>query len=324
MKKHNQKGFAHLGLIILILVVIGALVFVYFRVLNKNKAVTPTTADTSTKPSTKNSDEYNWSSAPQGPYHDKVSFVTSSSLTSWSGKGTLLAKHASVPDVIIKDGKIFVYFVDVSQDGKPEQIGLLTSSNNGKTWSEKQYIAISGIGDKAAVDPAPTLLSDGRVRLYYYDISTAKTEGTSKNTIYSAISDDGINFTQEDGARFTYANIFDPDVVKEGGTWRLYVGTDSNKVLSATSSDGLDFSYEGEAFSGGATPNVIAQNSTYYLFTSGILISSSNSGKTFKQIGRFDTGGLTADPGVTKMPNGNYILVFKTSDQTQPTSPPVQ
>lgn len=264
----------------------------------------------------KNEEEYNWSEMNEGPYNDKISFATSDDLENWTDSGEILAEHASVPDVINKDGELLVYFVDVSTDGIAEQIGLIRSSDNGKTWSEKENIVIDGVGDKVAVDPAPYLLDDGRIRLYYFDIATTKTEGLENNTMYSAISDDGINFTQEEGKRFTYNAIFDPSVIEVNGQWRMYMGTEDGRVLSATSSDGLDFKYEGVALKDGVIPNVIYENDIYYLFTGGIEVSISNDGMSFTKTGnRFDSGGLTADPGVVKLDNGSYLMVYKTSDQ---------
>lgn len=259
--------------------------------------------------------QYNWSTMSQGPYHDRVSYATGTSLTKWTDAGKILAEHASVPDAIVNDKIIHLYFVDVTEDGKPEQIGHLSSSDNGVTWGAKTIVTIEGLGNKAAVDPAPFLLDDGRIRLYYFDISTTKTGGTKNNTIYSAISTDGINFVEEAGTRFTYADIYDPDVIKVDGIWRMYVGTASQKVLSATSTDGLSFTYEGVAFSGGSIPNVVYENGTYYLFTGGIEISTSKDGKTFtKTADRFDSGKLTADPGVAKLGENSYFMTYKTDD----------
>lgn len=261
--------------------------------------------------------DYNWSEMQQGPYKDMVMYATGTSLTSWTDSEKVIATHASVPDVIYKDSILYVYFVDVSEDGKPEQIGLLKSSDKGATWSVKQIISIAGLAEKVAVDPAPFVMDDGRIRLYYFDISKTRSEGTQNNSIYSAISTDGVNFTEESGVRFTYPDIYDPDVIKVGNIWRMYVGTAGQQVLSATSSDGLNFTYEGVALSGGAIPNVILENNLYYLFTGGIEISTSTDGITFtKTTSRFDSGGLTADPGVAKIGDGEYFMVYKTSDAT--------
>ena len=287
-----------------------------------NKGTTADQSDDKTKdlPSETGKDigQNNWSTMDQGPYKDKVSYATSTDLLKWTDSGKILATHASVPDAVVKDGVIFTYFVDVSTDGIAEQTGMIKSTDGGKSWTERQIIKIAGIGDKAVADPDPYLLPDGRIRLYYYDILENRTKKIAEpavNKIYSAISADGLNFTQEDGVRFEYEMIFDPDVIKVGNTWRMYAGTDKNRIISATSTDGMTFTYEGIALENAGVPNIYHDGTKYLLFTAGVEISTSLDGKTFtKTTSRFDTGKLTADPGVVKISENNYLMVYKTSD----------
>ncbi|HMT56046.1 MAG TPA: hypothetical protein PKD20_04175 [Candidatus Saccharibacteria bacterium] len=308
MQKY-QNGFAHIILVILLLFVCTTvgLAAVYVFVRDKTTIL---------------EGGYSWSTMKQGPYKDKVMYLTSTNPYSWSGKGAFLSEHASVPDVLYKDGTLYVYFVDTSVDGKPEQIGIKTSKDNGITWSDTVFAEFEGIENKVPVDPAPYLLEDGRVRLYYYDIGRASAKKSSSHTIYSAISNDGIHFKQEDGSRFTYDDIYDPDVFKFDDVWRLYVGTGDQKVLTATSTDGLTFTYEGVAYEGGAIPNVIKEGDDYILYTGGIQIATSSDGKTFtKSSHSYNSGGVTADPGVVKLADELYFMAYKTSDN-QPTEQP--
>lgn len=260
---------------------------------------------------------YDWSTSDHGPYQDKVSFAKSNDLLTWTDVGVMLADHASVPGAVVKDGTIFVYFVDVNKTGIPEQLGMMSSPNNGSSWEPKKIITIEGIGDKVPVDPAPILLPDGRIRLYYFDINEGRksTEKSQQNKIYSAISNDGIAFVQEDGVRFAREGIFDPDVEKQGDLFRMYVGDLSgNKVISATSSDGLSFTEEGVVFDGGAVPDVIRKGETYYLFTAGIDISTSSDGKSFVRSGKFfrsKEGSITADPSVVQLSDDTYLMMYK-------------
>lgn len=324
----KKKSNILLWVIVFLLIIIigGATWFLMGKSKSENSTVDKSNNafdDESTTKKGTDQNRYNWSTMDKGPYHDRVSFATGKSLTSWTSSKKIIAEHASVPEIIIKEGVIYVYFVDVTEDGVKEQIGMVKSSDNGITWSDRQIIKIDGLGDKAAVDPDPFLLEDGSIRLYYFDISKTMTSGLENNSIYSAISTDGINFTEEKGVRFKHRAIFDPDVIRVGNNWRMYVGTDDQKVLSATSSDGLTFEYEGVALTDGSIPNVIYEDNTYYLFTGGIEISTSKDGKTFtKTSNRFDSGGLTADAGVAKISDGNYILVFKTDDGSTKASTP--
>jgi hypothetical protein len=264
---------------------------------------------------------YSWSTMNEGPYHDRISYATSTDLLNWRDSGKIIAQHASVPDVLYRDGKLYVYFVDVTTDGYAERIGVLISADAGKTWGEREFVSIKGIGQKAGVDPSPYLLDDGRIRLFYFDIAEARKPESKgrliKNKIYSAISDDGINFIEEEGIRLEHEGIYDPTVIKiSENLWRMYVGNqDGQKVFSAISTDGLEFKYEGIAFTGGAIPDVIFEYGKYYLFTGGVNIATSEDGITFKGTGkRFDSGKLTADPGVVKIGENNFFMVYKTKE----------
>lgn len=316
-QNNSMLPWVVVAILVIIIIIGGIYLLLGATKQGQSNAEVKTSTEQPANSTTKGKDpnQNNWSTMSQGPYLDNVSYATGTSLTSWVDSKKIIAKHASVPDVINKNGILHLYFVDVTQDGKPEQIGHMQSNDGGETWGNREIATITGLGDKIAVDPCPYLLPDGRIRLYYFDISTTRTGQKSNNVIYSAISDDGINFTEEDGVRFSYADIYDPDVINVNGTWRMYVGTGSQKVLSATSTDGLTFTYEGVALEGGSIPNVVFENNKYYLYTGGIEISTSSDGKTFtKSTNRFDSGKLTADPGVAKIADNKYIMVYKTSD----------
>lgn len=268
--------------------------------------------------------QYNWSTMNEGPYNDQISFATGTDLLNWTDTQEVLCEHCSVGDAVYKDGVIYFYFVDVSTDGIKEQVGLITSEDNAQTWSDKQIIEIEGLGNKAAVDPAPFITDDGKIRLYYFDIEEGRSNKTPsyvpmQTKIYSAISDDGINFSEEDGVRFKFSGIFDPDVIKVDNAYRMYVGnTSGQQVLSASSEDGLNFSYEGIAYNGSAIPEAFYDGEQYYLYTGGIEIATSADGKEFaKTENRFESeiDKHTADPSVIQLDDESYILFYKTKIQ---------
>ncbi|MFC1721549.1 hypothetical protein ACFL0Z_01400 [Patescibacteria group bacterium] len=269
-------------------------------------------------------DDYQWSTG-MGPYNDKISYATSSNLTSWTDSGEVLVEHASVPGAVVKDGTIHVYFVDVATDGIPEQIGLIKSTDEGKTWSDKETIVIDDLGSKVAVDPAPFLLDDGRIRLYYYDINVDQSPSATFN-IYSAVSADGLNFTEEAGSRFADVGTLDPDVIKVGDDWYMYTGTlDPPSVVVAKGTDGLNFTKVGTAFTDGAVPDVFVSGDDYYLYTAGINIAKSTNPENFSgSVGQFQStiGQVTADPSVVELSDGTYLMLYKTSDGGGPVGPP--
>lgn len=272
--------------------------------------------------------QYNWSTMNEGPYKDKVSYATSNDLLNWTDSGVTLTEHASVPGAVYREGVIYLYFVDVAQDGIKEQVGVLKSEDQGKTWSDKILADIEGLGNKAAVDPDPFLMDSGQIRLYYFDINADRSPGTqgSANKIYSAVSNDGINFTEEEGVRFQKTGIYDPDVIKVGDTYRMYVGDmEGNTTYSATSSDGLTFTEEGPAYVGGTIPNVYYDSSQYYLYTGGIDIAFSQDGAKFTKSNysfRSNIGHTTADPSVIQIADGSYILFFKFQEGDGSMPPP--
>ncbi|MBI3963524.1 MAG: hypothetical protein HY341_00845 [Candidatus Kerfeldbacteria bacterium] len=267
-------------------------------------------------------DAYRWSTSEQGPYGDRVSYATSSDLVVWKDSGVILADHASVPGAVVHDGTIYLYFVDVTTDGVPERLGIRTSADDGVTWSAKRFVTIEGVGNRVPVDPAPILLDDGRIRLYYVDIAPLRRplDGVTLTDVYSAVSDDGVTFTQEPGERYNHIAGFDPDVVKVGDTWRMYVGDPSaNTVFSATSADGLTFTPEastefGEAYVGGSVPDVWYEDGTYTMFVAGIDVAASGDGITFVKTPyafHSSLGGVTADPSVAQLSDGSYVLFYK-------------
>ncbi len=266
-------------------------------------------------------DQYNWSTMDEGPYQDKIGYARSSDLLHWTDSDQTLAEHASVPGAMIKDGVVYVYFVDVSVEGQAEQLALIKSSDQGQTWSAKEIIQIEGLGEKVAVDPTPFLLSDGRTRLYYFDINEAnqvKNELTTvrpTNKIYSAISEDGVDFTEEEGIRLAEEEIYDPEVIYAAGRYLLYVGdVNGNKILVAESSDGLNFGQPQLAYSKGAVPDAFYDGTTYYLYTAGIEIATSSDGLTYEPTNYFfqsNLGEITADPAVVQLGENDYLMVYK-------------
>ncbi|MDO9581247.1 MAG: beta-galactosidase, partial [Bacteroidales bacterium] len=97
------------------------------------------------------------------PKFDDTYFTISSDGENWQ-PGNLVVKEASVPDVIqlqknvgnFKKGDLLIYFVDFSTVNKPanvETLGLIISTDGGKTWGQKTTVNIKNKPNKgAAVD----------------------------------------------------------------------------------------------------------------------------------------------------------------------------
>lgn len=115
------------------------------------------------------------------------------------------------------------------QKQQPDQVEQTESK-----WQDKGVVISGQYADADVVD-----LGNGQYRMYYSaEPETAGFEGQ----VFSAISQDGINWKQEEGIRMKWA-IF-PDVVKlSNGKWRMYF-QNAGVIKSAISSDGLDWTDE--------------------------------------------------------------------------------
>lgn len=283
---------------------------------------------------------------PQGansPVNDKTYFTTSADPKSWSA-GSLVAEHASVPDLIelsadigsFKKGDLLVYYVDFASVQTPgsETLSMIKSSDKGKTWSEKQTVQVKNKPNKGApVDPSVVQLTDGSLRLYFFGSETtfsdpAKVEGTHK--VYSAASSDGVNFTAEQGVRFEANNLTDPEVVFYNNKWYMYysLGPSSGLVVS---SDGLSFQEQkitgGEV---GGVPGAVVVDGSVRLYgcgKGGLGSAIAPDGITFtKDVSDVFAGavkGVVCDPAIVRSSDGTYFIVYKQKDVTlqQPGGP---
>lgn len=251
-----------------------------------------------------------------GPFNDETYYAVSSDGLTWS-KGTLLAEHASVPDVIYtSQGVYWAYWVDFSAvtGPHPEKIGVARSTD-GVNWQKLGDAVFEGLGNRVPVDPTVVELPDGRLRMYFFDI--AQFQGV--HSIYSAISSDGIHFTVEEGTRFELENITDPDVILlPDGRYRMYLSVGST-TLSAISTNGLDFTYEdGQRVSeGGVAGAIVLSDGSIRLYAcvhGGISAYKSADGLLFtlekKDVVTVAGSGFICDPSVAVTPNG-YLMIYK-------------
>ena len=254
-------------------------------------------------------------------------------------KGILVQRQASVPDLIqldqnlssFKKSDLLIYFVDFStmtEDPGSEGLGLVSSSDGGKTWGEKKAVSVKNKPNKgAAVDPSLVQLSDGRLRLYFFGSEVtqgdpAKAEGEHK--VYSAVSTDGINFQTEKGTRLATKNLTDPEVIFYKGNWYMYWSNGQNTKL-AISSDGLTFT--GKEIAGGEVGGVpgalVTSGGMVRLFgckMGGIATAISSDGLNFKPEQEGILNGC--DPAPIKLDNGTYSMVFKEVEMPQGKKPP--
>lgn len=119
----------------------------------------------------------------------------------------------------------------------------------------------------------------GVIRLYYYaHVMTPNTDPAripGPHVIYSATSTDGIHFSEDPGARFSYDTgsefgITDPDVVQmDDGSWLMFISL-GQSLIKSTSSDSLGTFTRDESFNWnqGGVPGSYNFDGTVRTFTS--------------------------------------------------------
>jgi len=146
------------------------------------------------------------------------------------------------PEIVQLEDETYRMYVEDHGSSSTTLLGIVSlTSSDGVDWEYEQMIL------EGASHPGIVHLDDGRWRLYFQ----------SQYGIESAISEDGVSFTDELGIRLLHdpdvegANIRHPCIVSlpEGG-FRMYYDTDAEggsfiRIWSAYSSDGINFTREG-------------------------------------------------------------------------------
>jgi hypothetical protein len=249
----------------------------------------------------------------QGPSTHSVYRATSTDGINFVKDPNLLFFPASVPGAI-KDtnDKIFIYYVYATQTST-EVLNVATSTD-GEHFTTPQLLNLTGSTVTKRVDPNPVLLPDGRIRLYYINL-----DPTPPKDVHSAISTDGLNFTEEAGIRFTKSNITDPDVfLVNDSLWVMLVSKGSN-LVRATSTDGLTFTEDATfTWNNGAVCSTFlfpGDTLRTYFCSSGIksAVSTDGDNLTIESGIRISQSGneFVGDPTLVHL-GSTYIMYYKT------------
>jgi len=246
---------------------------------------------------------------PNGPFYHKVYKSTSSDGLNFNQNGELILDKASVPDVVkTNDGKLYLYAVDGS-NRSASGIMVAISEDNGMSWRQGS-VQIKREGEEmSAADPQAILQDDGSIRLFYLVVTGLpdKKNGQPINMnqgifmIKSALSEDGINFIEENGIRYQSDDeqITDPDVIKINNKWYMYLSKGPELVV-AVSDDGNTFRFlQSIRKNGSVSKTVPIDNNQFRQFFCHDGISSATS---------VDGLNWTDDQGVRTKPNQNEII----------------
>lgn len=228
--KQDQKGFSAVEALV-ILMVVGLLGFIGYRVYESSSSAT---SDSST---------------------NSTSATKSEDSLAWQAGGVAIAGTYADADVVqVSDNQWRMYYA-IQPEVQGHQFEVFSAtSTDGKSWTQE-----SGIRKTMATFPEVIKLSDGRYRMYFQQAGVIK----------SAISSDGLSFTDETGTRIdtanseglTFDNVAAPTIVQQDdGTFVLvYRGTINTRyaantpnpttqvLMWATSNDGLSFTKKGLA-----------------------------------------------------------------------------
>lgn len=180
-------------------------------------------------------------------------------------------------------------------------------------------------------DPAIIRQPDGSLRMYYVRNKEKKSQpkGPPQSDIYSAVSDDGLNWSDDPGIRIKgddtggFASV--PDVVNIGsGKLRMYyVGFNSQKtvdyIFTATSTDGLAWTREsGRRLPGHYVDPAVVKRGSKWLMLAATLPPPSKSGKPGK-MGRQKIHLATSSNGLKWKLNKKPLITKKDGNALDPT-----
>lgn len=325
--KQKETSKKVLWIILIILILAGLVIGGYF--IYKKQVATTEQASLSSSPSPTSSSAAKVSSKNNlnGPYYHQIYSATSTDGLTFSKQDKMLFDHASVPGAVIKNDKIYLYFVDAS--GDEDQLSVVTSTDNGKTFEGKQKVKVQDTPTYAVVDPNPQL-ADGKIRLYYFS-NPMNPNGTNPETfkIYSAISNDGINFDNPKMAFESSELITDPDVFQTATDWRMFISIGQNLILAISTDGGITFAKD-ENFSwnkGGVCDTIKIGDvyRTYFCGQGGILSAvGAEIGKLIVEEGtRIENNNnqIICDPSIIQLQNGTYLMFYKTQKPNQQNNP---
>lgn len=265
----------------------------------------------------------------EGPYYHQIYSATSTDGLNWTKKEKLIFDHASVPGAIVKDGKIYLYFVDAAEE--KDQLSVAISTDNGQTFVEKQQVKIADSDPWDTVDPHPVLV-DNKIRLYYLGNFSQLAEQTPPppSTIYSAESSDGINFDNvQEAYKSTGSEVItDPDVFQTDKDWRMLISKGQNLELLISTDKGIIFTKQADfSWNKGGVCDTFNFDGLYRTFYCGEGLKSAtgaNQGKLTTESGtRIETENkIICDPSVVQLSDNSYIMFYKVQDATQKTQQP--
>ncbi len=278
-----------------------------------------------------------------GPWASRLLLATSSDGLNFTKLLVSLSDQADVATVTTdSNGCVWTYFISCQSAVVQNQQCVITSAlspDNGSSWIYKR-ITLNGFTDSAVpVDPTIWIFPDESKFLYVtYDPLISNNQN-----IYYATTSDGITFTYG-GQVFSTSDytIGDSMIVETGSTYQLFAnalsGADQTGNMHATSSDGVSFTTASDNITFKPQADGVVQTFSNALANDpGVMriYTYPHNPNPFNAINSFtSTDGITwtadagtrltpdasngvesgnvKDPAVTKLSNGNYLMIYST------------
>lgn len=270
-------------------------------------------------------------------------------------------ERAGVPSLArLADGRLIAahQYFPAGDPANFDKVAVHSSDDEGATWTAARVIGLAGLpeGLRFPFDPTLVPLPDGRVRLYFTSLRGRRFD-QDRPAIYSAISQDGIDYTFEPGVRFGVEGrpVIDCAVVRHDGVFHLFApdngaqlepgrprddasGKDAPRLgvgYHATSRDGLNFTrvadvqiegrrrWLGGAFSEGTTITFLGTGEPGAPMPGerrrgGLWMGTSSDGETWTPVTFAAVPG--ADPGAVRARSDGWIVI--SSSEPRRNDPP--
>jgi hypothetical protein len=132
-------------------------------------------------------------------------FMGSGDINNFSGKSFLVHRTAT-PSAIFRDNAAVVYFNYYPSENRKAygSIFWIKSTDLGKKWTSPMPIAIKNLPETQTtpISPQVVLLPSGKIKLYFL----AKTANATRNSLFAALSTDGVNFEYDPTTHFEIEN----------------------------------------------------------------------------------------------------------------------
>lgn len=258
-----------------------------------------------------------------GPWNSPLRIVSSSDGRTF-GPSAMFQDSSGVPSVTRWRGDTLVcafqWFREPRGAASWDRVAVKFSYNDGATWTEPTLIVVRGIPAQYQRPFDPTLaVVNGRLRLYFSSSDGMPMGGLSDivNT-YSAISDDGVAYDFEPGARFDMPNkpVIDPAVVMFRGQWHFSapIGAPQEGAYHSVSDNGLLF-LPRPPFPSDNTHNwtgnfVVVHDSALRFYGSGPSLWYKESADAESWGPFVSTNVMGGDPSVVRTRTGAYLMIY--------------